>query len=406
MRDESNGNLLEAVRQQNMTQVSFNSFAKISRLSGPGSHRCATQPRWQRTDSRARDLPKQDRNLLLNSQNEFNTFIGARSGTQSCPRSNAVEVSSINEELRKLLKINEMRLENFQNYKKLRRRMDHAYLKVRQLQRQGKDYVLQAEDESDNNSQKSKRSTSQPDVNSAGGSPVIKLPQKVKNPLMTDNIRTYNEISSTFSTLHNQQQFFSNEYSGGTPTKADLFSPILSSKKGTMGSYAVQYMTSNDNSKSSHKIQYLKLPNDSHPGDSKQQRSSQAPFCGSQVHEKRMRRLRKLLSEKMNVSDSNNGGKLYEQTQPRKMAKIDLRILPSKKMTTKKVNSSKQKSQVSWQDDITSERSPVNNHHTSNMDLSTVLDQNQSTSFDIAVNQILIEEEEFTGPQTLRRTED
>ena len=81
--------------------------------------------------------------------------------------------------------------------------MDHAYLKVRQLQRQGKDYVLQAEDESDNNSQKSKRSTSQPDVNSAGVSPVIKLPQKVKNPLMTDNIRTYNEISSTFSTLHN-----------------------------------------------------------------------------------------------------------------------------------------------------------------------------------------------------------
>ena len=87
-----------------------------------------------------------------------------------------------------------------------------------------------------------------------------------------------------------------------------------------------------------------------------------------------MRRLRKLLSEKMNVSDSNNGGKLYEQTQPRKMAKIDLRILPSKKMTAKKVNSSKQKSQVSWQDDITSERSPLNNNHTSNMDLSTVLD--------------------------------
>ena len=32
------------------------------------------------------------------------------------------------------IKINEIRLEHFQNFKKLRRRMDHAYLKVRKLQ--------------------------------------------------------------------------------------------------------------------------------------------------------------------------------------------------------------------------------------------------------------------------------
>ena len=32
------------------------------------------------------------------------------------------------------MKINEIRLEHFENYKKLRRKMDHAYLKVRNLQ--------------------------------------------------------------------------------------------------------------------------------------------------------------------------------------------------------------------------------------------------------------------------------
>ena len=31
------------------------------------------------------------------------------------------------------IKINEVRLEHFENFKKLRRKMDHAYLKVRNL---------------------------------------------------------------------------------------------------------------------------------------------------------------------------------------------------------------------------------------------------------------------------------
>ena len=35
-------------------------------------------------------------------------------------------------------KVNEIRLEHFQNFKKLRRRMDHAYLKLRHLQSTGR----------------------------------------------------------------------------------------------------------------------------------------------------------------------------------------------------------------------------------------------------------------------------
>ena len=61
-------------------------------------------------------------------------------------------------------------------------------------------------------------SPSSPQTNQNG---VAKLLKKVKNPAMTDNIRTYNEISSTFSSLHNNQALFMDS------PNADLLSPIL-----------------------------------------------------------------------------------------------------------------------------------------------------------------------------------
>ena len=49
--------------------------------------------------------------------------------------SNEIVVNGLTKkDLNNPIKINEIRLEHFENFKKLRRKMDHAYLKVRDLQ--------------------------------------------------------------------------------------------------------------------------------------------------------------------------------------------------------------------------------------------------------------------------------
>ena len=49
--------------------------------------------------------------------------------------------------------------------------------------------------------------------------------KKVKNPAMTDNMRTYKEISSTFNSMHDNQALFLDG------PNADLLSPILQNSR-------------------------------------------------------------------------------------------------------------------------------------------------------------------------------
>ena len=97
------------------------------------------------------------------------------------------------------IKINEIRLEHFENFKKLRRKMDHAYLKVRGLQ--GTTHgAVQADTSRTSYSAAvaggSSRgllpgaSTSRSNnVNLNGPAP------KITNPVYTENLRAYNQLS-------------------------------------------------------------------------------------------------------------------------------------------------------------------------------------------------------------------
>ena len=180
---------------------------------------------------------------MLNSQNDFQTFIktdkrlkkdwfekhkvsesGAKaigSRPLSTQQNTASGKSGIvmktqesknrvkSRDLSNPLKINEIRLEHFQNYKNLRRKMDQAYLKVRNLQNKGQGGPqFASSDDLSEQSNNSNEPFSQRNENK---------PKKITNPVFTENMRTYTQISQTLASLHAQQVYFGGFYGHNDP---------------------------------------------------------------------------------------------------------------------------------------------------------------------------------------------
>ena len=129
---------------------------------------------------------------MINCNNNYNTFIKTekkhnekqRKGAQSCPR--AAHMTRVNENYDDLVdpkEVNQVRLEHFQNFKQLRRRMDQSYLKVKQLEAQG---IGRASSQNTNR-------------DSANCSLIEKAPgeskSKSSNPQFDENENLFNNIS-------------------------------------------------------------------------------------------------------------------------------------------------------------------------------------------------------------------
>ena len=79
-------------------------------------------------------------------------------------------------------KINQIRLEHFENYKKLRRRMDRSYIKMRNIQNHGS--------------------------SGGGGDTEVgfysqrSADGRISNPALTESMKTYKQISQNLKNLH------------------------------------------------------------------------------------------------------------------------------------------------------------------------------------------------------------
>lgn len=102
------------------------------------------------------------------------------------------------------MKINEIRLEHFENFKKLRRKMDHAYLKVRNLQGQAGGCGADTGRSSYSAAIPSSSSRIMLNGTSSGRSTNGGGTTKITNPVYTENLRAYNQLSQTLSSLHAQ----------------------------------------------------------------------------------------------------------------------------------------------------------------------------------------------------------
>ena len=80
MKDESNPNLLESVRNMSLTSRADN-YTKLSRLAVPGSSTNDGNPEgylsgtWQLTNPRTDQFSKADCESMINSKNDFGMFI-------------------------------------------------------------------------------------------------------------------------------------------------------------------------------------------------------------------------------------------------------------------------------------------------------------------------------------------
>lgn len=236
MKDDENPNLLDSVRH-----MASQAFSKTSRLSVPAADSPTNMKNWKRSDPNAQDLARTDGSSVINSNNDFTMFIktkdtpvgwaeksrsyhNRRSGTQSCSRAQLDGMSrnmngtgiSFNPPKNsrrpsgdgfEIENVNKIRLEHFQNYKKLRREMDRAYLKVRHLQATGHGGSVGGQSDmasdytSDNNN-------------------------NLHSPMYAENLRTYSQISSTLNTLHAQQVYFGGFYGHNDPITPSVANPL------------------------------------------------------------------------------------------------------------------------------------------------------------------------------------
>lgn len=105
------------------------------------------------------------------------------------------------------IKINEIRLEHFENFKKLRRKMDHAYLKVRGLQGTTHGAVQADTSRSSYSAAAVAKNSSRgllpgASTSRSNNANVNGPAPKITNPVYTENLRAYNQLSQTLSSLH------------------------------------------------------------------------------------------------------------------------------------------------------------------------------------------------------------
>lgn len=96
------------------------------------------------------------------------------------------------------VKINQIRLEHFENYKNLRRRMDRAYLKMRHLQSKGVG----------GNGNRAKKDAFIEKTKECN---------TISDPVYDETKMTYNKISQTLNSLHSQQVYFGGFYGHNDP---------------------------------------------------------------------------------------------------------------------------------------------------------------------------------------------
>lgn len=160
MADAENPNLLDSVRHMStMSPNKFSSFVKTSRLNVPagilGPQQVDHEKGWHNPTPNAPDLSKFDSQTMLNSMNNFDTFINtkpSKSWTRNLKQEavNALRSRQISRsqafsatqqapsnQVFDQTKVKAIRLEHFQNFKKLRRRMDRAYLRIRHIESKG-----------------------------------------------------------------------------------------------------------------------------------------------------------------------------------------------------------------------------------------------------------------------------
>lgn len=136
---------------------------------------------------------------MLNSKNDFNTFIDTKSikswskkcKSRSFSRSEAFSQGT--SQIFDSIKVKQIRLEHFQNFKKLRRRMDRAYLRIRHIQAKGGGKNAKEDESGDGET------------------------SKIIDPVYEDSVKTYRQISQNFSSLHSQQVYFGGFYGHNDP---------------------------------------------------------------------------------------------------------------------------------------------------------------------------------------------
>ena len=118
---------------------------------------------------------------------------------------------------------------------------------------------------------------------------------KITNPVYTENLRAYNQLSQTLSSLHAQQVFF-----GGFYGHNDPITPPTHTTGGTFSLKPSQIVVSRGQNNST--------PYRSSTATTKEILVRQAPTTA--IYQKRMNRLRKLLTEKVMI---NNGHSSTQQ---------------------------------------------------------------------------------------------
>ena len=162
-------------------------------------------------NTKPKDLSATDCELMLNSMNDYRTFIKTRSKPQMTSRGSALSMprayhqnAASSNEISCCL--SDLRLQNFENFKKMRRTMDRAYIEMT------KAYAVNAKhlETGNKSSQGSKRKVKGQRMDKA------EL-LKGDHGALQHHVDTYESISSTFKHLHDQQKFLGGTYGHSDP---------------------------------------------------------------------------------------------------------------------------------------------------------------------------------------------
>ena len=90
---------------------------------------------FKKPATKPKDLSVTDRDLMINSMNDYRTFIKTRAKPQIAARTSALsmpraynQTANHSNDISSCL--SDVRLQNFENFKKMRRTMDRAYIEM------------------------------------------------------------------------------------------------------------------------------------------------------------------------------------------------------------------------------------------------------------------------------------